>query len=216
MIFWTERVDGHFKLEAAGVISWTVVTLQKVNTVALLCWTLDCSLSCIPAVNSVWEYFHHFSSFPKCHLLKRWWSYLEENGTKVPKLQKTPKQNAICLCPLRPFRMTSHIHEGSISLCSVSPPVGMQYTVSLLTWTYWHFCVIYSRILLLMTDKYTDLFLFCYISYIYINISLNVYNKIFFFLLFWVIKWMKLETQMLQKGVSMLSACSLVISLQYW
>lgn len=108
------------------MISWTVVTLQKVNTVALLCWTLDCSLYCIPAVNSVWEYFHRFSSFPKYHLLQRWWSYPEENGTKVPKLQvpkkpKQTKQNAICLCPLRPFHMTSHIHEGSISLCSFSP-----------------------------------------------------------------------------------------------
>lgn len=91
-------------------------------------WTLDSS---IPAVNSIWELFHRFALFPEY----RWISFIEPswgNGTKrVPKVQK--RSPHLLLAPCGPlsvlFIWLLRSTKGSISLCSLSPSEGMQYTV---------------------------------------------------------------------------------------
>lgn len=57
-----------------------------------------------------------------------------------------------------------------------------------------------------MTDKYTELFLFCYISYIYINIStlkcLQIRFLIFFTSSEWLSEWRVGTLEMVQEGIN--------------
>lgn len=123
----------------------------------LAAWTLDCSLLSIPAVNSISDFLHCFSCFLKhpllpflilLHRLLGWYKEVE------PKCA----MSATCFCPplstLRPFHLTFLRSPQGQSLCS-SPSEGMQYCRPS---AYWPdsidiFCVMYSIILLLMTDK---------------------------------------------------------------
>lgn len=130
----------------------------------------------IPAVNSIWELFHRLALFPKRRLFHGRLSRLEETEPNESQMCKK-KKHPTCFCPLqsslRPLYLTSLRSTKGRSFfffCSFSLWGN---AIHCRPSDYWHgFVCMYYIILLLMTDEYTELFLFCYISYIYINISI--------------------------------------------
>lgn len=130
----------------------------------------------IPAVNSIWELFHRLALFPKRRLFHGRLSRLEETEPNESQMCKKKKTPHLFLPPpvFSPSSLFdfSQIYEGSIFFffCSFSLWGN---AIHCRPSDYWHgFVCMYYIILLLMTDEYTELFLFCYISYIYINISI--------------------------------------------
>lgn len=131
-----------------------------------------------------------------------------------------------CFCPLgsslRPFYFTSQL-EVLIFLYYLSLSEGMQYSVSpqFIDMNIDILCM-YYMILLLMTDKYTELiFILLHFIYIHKYIYIKMFTirfKFFFFTFLWAIKWMKICKPRIVAGgrCQCYLACSLVISLQYW
>lgn len=171
-------------------------------------WTLDCSLSSIPAVNSISDFLHCFSSVslntpPPLILLH---SSLDDAKKWNQNVQWSPPASALPFS-FRPFHFIFLRSPQGPSLCC-SPSEGMQYC-----WpsAYWPdsidiFCVMYSIILLLMTDKnilnfFLFLLHFIYIhKYIYIKMFTIRFKKIFLLFSEWFSERRVGNSEMLQKG----------------
>lgn len=139
----------------------TAVLLQKQKGqyCCLAVWTLDCGLSSIPAVNSIRDFLHCSGSvsFNDSHLLPLPPPLFLPNGWRE-EVEPKCAMSATCFCPprysLRPFSfdfsplLLRRVHLSALLPLRECNTVGPQPNDPIDS-----FCVMYSKILLLMTEK---------------------------------------------------------------